>query len=268
MTGLSIPLIATGAGCLAVGSARRLDVALRPLGCGLVGAGLMLAATPALADQHRQAADNAEVACTVSSRELTRISLIGDGFASVSKITTGYPYNDFTVTHEPVRGDIYLSVPEGFAPATLSFFATSKKGFVYKFRCALGGVEAEQIFVTNLALAADNARAWEVRGTPRETAVRLIQAMAGSQTIEGFELRQPAVAPVRVGELAVRLLAEYRGSQLTGKVLRIENKGGKPAALDPKLFAPAGTLALSLARTELKAGEATTMWLVLGGGAW
>ena len=69
-------------------------------------AGCVLAlASPALADQFKQSADGGTIACSVSARELTRFALIGDQFASVSKISSGYPYNDFAVTHEPVRGD-------------------------------------------------------------------------------------------------------------------------------------------------------------------
>ena len=63
------------------------------------------------ADQFKQAADGASIECAVSARELTRFALIDDQFASVSKISTGTPYNDFAVTNEPLRGDIYRSFP-------------------------------------------------------------------------------------------------------------------------------------------------------------
>ena len=66
------------------------------------------------ADQFKQAADGASIECAVSARELTRFALIDDQFASVSKISTGTPYNDFAVTNEPLRGDIYVSVPETY----------------------------------------------------------------------------------------------------------------------------------------------------------
>ena len=56
---------------------------------------LFAAASPVYADQYKQTADGGAIDCTVSKRELTRVSLIGDQFASVSKISTGYPYNDF-----------------------------------------------------------------------------------------------------------------------------------------------------------------------------
>ena len=70
---------------------------------------------PAFADQFKQAADGAGIDCSVSARELTRFALVDDQFASVSKISSGTPYNDFAVTNEPLRGDIYVSVPETYA---------------------------------------------------------------------------------------------------------------------------------------------------------
>jgi hypothetical protein len=63
-----------------------------------------------------------------------------------------------------------------------AFFATTKKGFVYKFGCRAEPVDAQQIFISNPALAKSDAADWEAE-TPRgEAAVRLIQAMANNQT--------------------------------------------------------------------------------------
>lgn len=262
--------LAAGIASVAIGAARVVDVVYRPLGLVLVGAGLALSAAPAFADQYKMAADNARVDCIVSNRDLTRISLIGDGFANVSKVSTGYPYNDFSVTHEPLRGDIYLSVPESFAARSLSFFATSKKGFVYKFACAIEPTEAQQIFVTNPALALEKVAAAEPEPSLAERAIGLIQAMAGSGPADGYELRQPAVAPVRVGPLSLRLIAEYRGDALVGKILQLENKGAKPILLSETDLAPDRALAISLSSPSLAPGAAATAYLVglKGEGAW
>lgn len=217
---------------------------------------------PALADQHRMAADNARIECVASKKDLTRISLISDQFASVSKVATGVPYNDFSVVNEPLRGDIYISVPETYAARTINFFATSKKGFVYKFVCQVAPVEAQQVFLTNPAIAQDKARDWEQETPIQTTAMRLIQAMATQATVEGYEVRQPTTSPVSVGPLSVRLIAEYRGAQLLGKSLRIENKGAVPLVLRESELAPQGTLAVTIAKPELAPGEATSAWLV------
>ena len=47
-----------------------------------------LLASPAQADQFKQTADGGTIECSVSARELTRFALVGDQFASVSKLST------------------------------------------------------------------------------------------------------------------------------------------------------------------------------------
>ena len=111
-------------------------------GCLVFAAGLF-GATPAFADQTLTVEDNARVECVASQRDLTRISLVGDGFASVSKVQPENPLDDFSVVNEQNRGDIYLSVPTGFRPKALSFFGTSRKGYVYKFACRIEPIEAQ-----------------------------------------------------------------------------------------------------------------------------
>ena len=241
------------------------DVKLAGSAMGGLALGIAIAsffAFPAHADQFRMAADNARVDCQASRKELTRISLVGDQFASLNKVAAGTPYNDFSVANEPLRGDIYLSVPETYAARTINFFATSKKGYVYKFVCEVASIEAQQIFVTNPGLAEARAREWEGQGTPEETAVRLIRAMATSATVEGYEIRQPDNSLASVGSLTVRLIAEYRGAALLGKTLRIENHGKVPVVIRETDLAPQGSLAVSIAKPELAPGEVTTAWLV------
>ena len=132
-----------------------------------------LIASPAQADQFKQTADGGTIECSVSARELTRFALVGDQFASVSKLSTGYPYNDFAVTNEPVRGDIYVSVPETYAAAKISFFATTKKGYVYKLACPVERIEAQQVFITNPAIAFTDTPAFKEIGLADKPALFL-----------------------------------------------------------------------------------------------
>ena len=261
---MSLPFWVGGAGAtfVAQGSIRRHDFHIRWLGYGLMAAAAVLTARPALADQYKMAADNARVDCTVSRHELTRISLIGDQIAAVSKVSSGGPYNDFSVVNEPIRGDIYVAVPDSYAPKSISFFATSKKGYVYKFACLLDTVEAQQIFVTNPGLATAKAAEWEGQTSLQDTALRLIQAMASEGSVDGYEIRQPSNATAKVGDLQIRLIADYRGAALEGKILRIENKSGAPVLLKEADLAPKGTLAVTISQPSLAPGQATSAYLV------
>lgn len=237
----------------------------RLIGVGLVALAVILFAGPAWANQTIMAADNAQVDCQASAKDLTRISLVEDEFASVSKISTGNPQDDFSVVHEPVRGDIYMSVPEGFGRPALSFFATSKRGYVYKFVCRIVGDQAAQVFVSNPAIAREKAAEMsprQIAAGPQDAAVELVQAMYANSVADGFEMRQRTLRPVQVGQLKVQMIAEYRGSDLTGRILRIENTGVAGVELTERTIAPASALAVSIAEPKLAPGKVTTAYLV------
>nr|WP_255326394.1 type-F conjugative transfer system secretin TraK [Sphingobium sp. EM0848] len=264
---MTAPIIVTIIGSAAGGAAfasRPLCLASRLIGLGLIGVAILLLSAPAWADQTIMAADSAQVDCQASAKDLTRISLVEDEFASVSKIASGNPAEDFSVVNEPVRGDIYLSVPDGFAKPALSFFGTSKRGYVYKFVCRIGGDQASQIFVSNPAIAEEKAAqdAPQQKPGPQEAAVELMQAMYANGTTPGYEMRQRSLRPVQVGDLKVQMIAEYRGSDLTGKVLRIENKGTKPVELNEVTVAPSNTIAVSISEPRLEPGKITTAYLI------
>lgn len=223
---------------------------------------MVMFASPARADQFKQAADGAGIECAVSARELTRFALIGDQFASVSKISTGTPFNDFAVSNEPLRGDIYVSVPEIYAARSISFFATTKKGYVYKFDCAIEAIPAAQVFITNPAIARGEAAAWESETPLQASAVRLIQAMANDATIAGYEIRHSSAPPARVGDLELQLIAEYRGAELAGKVVRVANRGRETVTLHTSDLAPRDTLAIALLHPTLEPGASTAVFVV------
>lgn len=239
----------------------------RLIGSALLAVSFLALASPAWADQTVMAADGSQVDCAASAKDLTRISLVEDEFASVSKISTGNPQDDFSVVNEPVRGDIYLSVPEGFGRPTLSFFATSKRGYVYKIVCRLAGEQAVQLFISNPAIAkakADENGAPQLAAapSPQEAAVELVQAMYSNSVADGYEMRQRTMRPVYVGNLKVQMIAEYRGSELTGRVLRIENRGGETITLTETTVAPNSALAVSIAEPKPEPGKVTTAYLV------
>ncbi len=262
-------LCGCGVACGTLLLSRPLDLGARTVGAGLVVLSLVLMATPALADQTLMASDNARVDCIASARDLTRISLVGDEIASVSKLQTGNPSEDFSVVNEPVRGDIYVSVPEGYSPKLLSFFATSKKGYVYKFACRLVGNEAQQVFVANPAIAGDKEGETRIAAAspdPQEAAVKLVQAMYTSSIPDGYRMRQPVLNAVNVGDLKVQMIAEYRGDSLIGKVIRIENKGRTAATITEKVVAPSNAVAITIAEPNLAPDAATTAYIVLPAG--
>jgi len=236
----------------------------RCLGVGLIGLGLMTA-TPALADQNVLVGDNGTVHCDVSLKDLSRISLRDDKFASVSKVQSGIQNDDFEVVNEPIRGDIYLSIPEGFKRSSISFFATTQKGYVYKFLCQIHGDDAEQIFVAN-ADSDESAKLATVKLTEtmplQEKAARLVKAMYEQAQVDGFDQDWHSLAPVNVGTLRVQLVGLYRSKALVGSMLKIDNRSDKPVDLTEEQIAPRQALAVSIVNAKLGPKEATTAYVV------
>jgi conjugal transfer pilus assembly protein TraK len=63
------------------------------------------------------------------------------------------------------------------------------------------------------------------------------------------------------------MIAEYRGAELSGRTLRIENGGAAAIGLDETVIAPSNALAVSVAQRKLQPGQATTAYIVLPTGA-
>lgn len=86
--------------------------------------------------------------------------------------------------------------------------------------------------------------------------------MANDRTVDGFEVRQAANPPARVGDLEVQLIADYRGASLAGKVIRIANRGATQMTLAERDIAPADTLAVTIVNPVLDPGSSTTAFIV------
>ena len=234
-------------------------------GAALLGLGLVGLARPALADQNVLVSDNGTVACEASLKDLTRITLANDQFASISKVQAGNAAEDFDVVNEPLRGDIYISVGQGFARSSISFFATTRKGYVYKFLCAVGGADAKQVFVANADMAAPRAIGEELPAdlSPQDEAARLIAALYAQRSVGGYDIDWRPLAPVSDGDVTVQRIGHYRGGRLTATLLKLTNTGIKPIDLREDDLGPPDAVAISLANPKLVPGQATTAFVVV-----
>jgi len=247
------------------GLATRLCHAQRILGVALLGLGLVGLARPAFADQNLLASDNGTIRCEASLKDLTRITLTNDQFASISKVQATNPAEDFDVVNEPLRGDIYISVGQGFSKPAISFFATTRKGYVYKFLCAVGGADAKQVFVANAGMTAPRALGEELPAglSPQEEATRLIAALYAQRSVAGYDIDWRPLVPVSTGAVTVQRIGHYQGQRLVATLLKLTNTGTKPLALREEDLGPPDAVAISLANPTLAPGEATTAFVVV-----
>lgn len=237
-------------------------------GTAMIASALAFAATPASAQEHILAVDNGEVNCQASKSDLTRIALKDDQFVSVSRVQSGVPSEDFSIVHEPTRGDLYLSVPQGYSKPNISFFGTTHKGFVYKFDCRIVGAGALQVFVANADIENPQppAETLQAYAPLEDRAVGLVRAMFEQRPVTGFQISDAPRAPVNVGDLKVQLITEYQSPTMTGKVLRIENTGEVPLILNEQLIAGDAAIAVTISNPNLESGQATAAYVVVPSG--
>ena len=229
----------------------------------LVAALLFCSANTAWADQRLVVPDNGEVACRIAQRGITRLSLEGDRFVSDVRRPNGDGQGDISMQNEPNRGDIYISLPDSYAPRTISFFATTGKGFTYKFRCSIIDSESEQVFIVNQQLADAQLKAQGGVQDDWEMPIAIIKGMAAKSELPGFTITAGSARPTHVGTLKVQVVSVYAGPHVTGKVVDIENFGTAPVDLTEQEVSPANTVAATLSKTHLAPHEHTTAYVVL-----
>ncbi len=240
----------------------------RPFGALIFTLAALAPAHSALADETIPVSDNGEVNCSASKSDLTRVALVDDEFVAVSRIETGIPSNDISIVHEPTRGDLYLSVPEGYSKSHLSFFGTTQAGFVYKFTCRVENIPTQQVFVRNAALEEERLALTGGAQQPdmQDASVQLVRAMFEQREIGGYSISDIPRAAVNIGELKIQLTSQYLGPVLTGQVMRIENTGSEEVTLTDALVGGRSALAVSVGNRSLAPGQATSAFVVVASG--
>ena len=231
---------------------------------GLLTAIITVMTVPAMvyADQFLKAADNATLSGVVSRGEVTRISFTGDDVASLQKIKPLNPLDDFSVTHDPVTGDIYVTLPIAYSGKFVNFFATSKRGYTYKFVLRVSDIPATQIFVQNPALASDRARQFERAQPFRQTLVKLMRAMWKREVLPGFKIEWRRGHRIKAGPLKYREVGTYNGNDLVGQVYEVHNKSRKPVHLSEAAFETDNILAISLQSYNLAPKAKTIVFTI------
>ena len=218
----------------------------------------------AWADQRLVVPDNGEVLCRIAQRGITRISLEGDRFVSDVRRPSGDGQGDISMQNEPNRGDIYVSLPDNYAARTISFFATTGKGFTYKFSCSVVDSATEQVFIVNQQLADAQLATQTGAQDAWDLPIAIIKGMAAKAQLPGFTVTPGSGRPVYVGTLKVQVISVYSGARVRGKVVDIENFGTAPVDLTEQEVSPANTIAATLSKTHLAPHEHTTAYVVLG----
>lgn len=215
---------------------------------------------PAWAEQRYTVNDNGEIACQLSLRDISRISAVGDAFVTDIKRSASSSSSEYSVANEESRGDLYFSFPDGAKVNRVSFFAITRKNFVYKFDCAVADVAAQQIFIENALAVEDVEKPAAESGWERLLSIG--SAMAEGRPYPGFTVSAAPMEARFFGGLKVQVRTVYEGSDLVGKVVDITNVGKSAVGLREEELKPPGTVWFSVSDMEIKPGETAVEYVL------
>lgn len=180
---------------------------------------LWVASAPgAWALQILEATDHAELTAEISSSAVNRIALDHDRVARVIQSPSA-----LTVEHDPVSGDVYLSVDRtAGAPEPVTLYLGSERGFTYRLTLGVAERGASQILIRNAAAVSQtdgrggSAASGSNAGGRVGELVALIGAVARREPLPGYEI---VAGPLAEGETSGSDAIEtWRGPRWTARV--------------------------------------------------
>jgi hypothetical protein len=236
-----------------------------------------LIATPALAGP--VLAKDGRFEADVSTRQMSRISVLGEKIASVRKIDDPAGPQMLVETDEK-SGDAFVAFDGDVAGRAFNAFLTTESGRVVQAILHPTPQEGQTILVrlegspspaspppagaqrTDLAAAPPSAPHSDGRSPYQETLVQFIRLMFSDQESEGVTRRVATSAGVRAGPFAVREVTRWEAPGLRGRVLYMTNMGKADEPVRLEAFLVERVYAVAASHERLRPGEQGRVFIV------
>lgn len=217
---------------------------------------------PALvqAAQEFRVKDGDTITVKISSRELTRITVGGEG--RIDKVWGSVGVLEIQPDKE--GGEIFVR-PSPTAPTALSFFVRDDLGATYTIVAQQHDIPSETIILKPAAPRKSVGRGSEYRSTPFvERVKKLMKGMALGEAIDGYSFEDTEKKVPLWAETNIVLHRVYTGYDLLGEIYSIENTSDKEMVFHEREFLDFGdhVQAAALERMKLAKGETTFLYVV------
>lgn len=204
--------------------------------------------------------DGDTITVKISSRELTRLAVFGDGRIDKVWKTVGV----LDVQSDIASGEIFVQPLPG-APALISFFIRDNSGATYTVVAQQYDVPSESIILKPAGVLKSIGRGSEYRATPYVDRIkRLIKGMALGGDVDGYSFEDTKEIVPLWKEANIELIRVYTGYDLSGETYIIKNVSGKEMVLGEREFFDFGNgvRAVALERSTLADDESTFVYVV------
>lgn len=212
----------------------------------------MIMVMPVHAVQIVQSFDDESIQARISSKETSRITLVGDRikqyFAAQGR---------FHVEQDVDKGDLYITPTVAYQDKPINLFITSEVGKTVSLELTPVEQPSETIAIKLSSEDKAVARNWEQSNEYTQSLINLIKAMRQGDVPKGYQLE--AVDQELKG---YRVISEYRGSQFKGQVIEVDNNTKETKSISRYSFAHLNPLAIAIENASINPNESTRVFVV------
>lgn len=204
--------------------------------------------------------DGDSITVKISSREITRIGIAGEGRLDKIWGASGI----MEVSPDTDNGEVFIK-PLAGAPGTFSFFIRDDAGATYTLVATQHDIPSQTIMLRPSNLRQNSLEQARWQNQPFiENVKSLMKAMALGEAAAGYqiEVRQSRVPLWR--ETDIRQVRAYVGFALLGEIYVVTNRTGEVIRFHEREFMDFGEAvsAVALERLEVEPGGSTTLFVV------
>lgn len=239
-----------------------LCLGVSPAWIGILFVACFLLVAPGIATsaQEFRVKDGETITIKLSSKELTRIAIQGDGRLDKVWGSAGV----LEIEPDKDQGEIFVR-PSPQAPTSFSFFVRDDLGGTYTIVATQHDIPSETIILKPAAPRKSIGRGSEYRSTPFvERVKRVIKGMALGDSIDGYSFEDLEQGVPLWAETEIVLRRVYTGYDLLGEIYTIKNVSKKEMTIHEREFMDFGheVQAVALERLSLDEGESTFLYVV------
>lgn len=204
---------------------------------------------------------NEEAAFSISSTQMTRVTVRGDKIVSV-KAMEGGEGPQLLVQHDQETGDVFLGVDGGEAGASFAAYLTTASG-----QTILAKISVDDGQARNIALLTETKKPVQQKSGAtvvpgyQETIVAFMKVMFRGETVDGISCDNLALAATKTPNFRLYQVRYCVADGVKGTILQLQNTSKETQEVKPEQFFVKGVLAVGVTNEVVAPGQSTQVLL-------
>ena len=223
----------------------------------LFGFGLLIIAPCLFALQTIHVTDNVNSQFSIAANDYSRIFVDGDRIISFTS-TKGL----YDIRQDAINGEIFIKPASNVKQITGLITTENNHIYPVKMHVRMGGSQA--VMLLSPDAYKQKARVWESDSTYQDLIIKLMQAMAGGEFPEGYQVKKVQRKSDYLGSVAkINLIKIYSGAKVSGWVLVLNNISHQTLHIKPYQLYRKNARAIALLSQTIAPQHSTLVYMVV-----